>query len=1112
MPPTVKMKEKKQQSAEIRVQQEAVRQMQNATQGMNGANLMQGSRQEVQKTRFSVLEEEVMRIAGEANKQAALMAQQLTLVRNLKDLFETNQKKLIHQDNSRKISEADLKQFVAELQTEFNKNKIELLKTASTLCNLKREQLEKQIELTEEAMRQSNMEITDEWRDEAKASVLRATIRSLEIFTEGDLKDFQNVAIFDGSQMEDLKAELASVMRRIEFRKELDKGAKSIAVGAERHKRAGNPDGYRDVSGEVLNKMTLGFVDKFSDKQTREEMMNPVSIRENIERSLVMLDIWKADREKRSKRKLTREEKERFQRADQVMAYYEQHVNTVLGDYGMSLDRLAYSKANINELAKGTRNAERIDAWNKDYKSYQRLFDGNQENQNQDVEEGNLTAAEKRLCELERQAGIVNMLELKIEAPIYDLNSGKEFLAHLNKQEDSKKKNTFYSVFRLRKDVLSGTQDRKQVERKEVRFCYVCAKIMCDLKLANLGKEDLQFAEIPPLVNEMVRSYESYDIRSYVQRQQELREKLMEKLGQIQRTSPIFQERRYASLLLSYLHSEQMGELVKKSKGKEVRVYDKSYGGFDVQLEKKDRPYIDRLKSVKDEPLFAHDPMLKDIHQGALGDCYFLAALAGIVAKNPETIKEMMKDNGNGTVTVRFYDFVKDDGLLGDGRTYKKPYYVTVDKTIPERTYLDRHSKGDSYSKGALWVKMMEKAYSAVRDHDDKKYNHLKIRGKGETINYTEIESGQSHLALEHLTGESFYYYSDLKKNNPIRVKAFRGHFTGKASVVEGKILNSPSKLYFYQQHNRQGKDTEKIDENAKKYLAKKEFTDSGNLKAQFKEELDGYKTIETMMEKALLSRIQLMEIQAMDTETYVDTMENLGKYLEKLISQLKGCNGQELSDKLLDNLQDYDWEGNKTLRSKELKGGGRIRRKAFEDIGYEMIRNCWKVSGQNADKLLATIKEMLKTFTEALEAKNKGSIYTEAELNILGAFDEGLTAQKKCYFGTKKFESTAADGEGTAGEHTFKGICETHAYTVLSIEEHEINNVTKKFLRVQNPHGGNIPMYLIVENENKKAKVQRISNPIHRTDWIKFEKATNGVCLIELRDACSAMGIMSIV
>ncbi len=66
---------------------------------------------------------------------------------------------------------------------------------------------------------------------------------------------------------------------------------------------------------------------------------------------------------------------------------------------------------------------------------------------------------------------------------------------------------------------------------------------------------------------------------------------------------------------------------------------------------------------------------------------------------------------------------------------------------------------------------MMEKAYSAVRNHDDRKYNHLKIRGKGETINYTEIESGQSHLALEHLTGESFYYYSDLKKTTRLELR-----------------------------------------------------------------------------------------------------------------------------------------------------------------------------------------------------------------------------------------------------------------------------------------------------------------------------------------------------
>ena len=74
------------------------------------------------------------------------------------------------------------------------------------------------------------------------------------------------------------------------------------------------------------------------------------------------------------------------------------------------------------------------------------------------------------------------------------------------------------------------------------------------------------------------------------------------------------------------------------------------------------------------------------------------------------------------------------------------------------------------------------------------------------------------------------------------------------------------------------------------------------------------------------------------------------------------------------------------------------------------------------------------------------------------------------------------------------------------------INNKKKKFLRVQNPHGGNIPIYIITEDENEKGKVQRKVNPTNSIDWIKFEKATNGACLIELRDACSAMRVMSIV
>ncbi len=1120
MPPTVKIKEKKQQPVGIQVQsQEGVSQIQNVPQGMNGAARIQSIRQERPRTRFSILEEEVMNIADEANKQTTLMKQKLTDLGYLNNLIKTNQEKLTNQDKDRKINEDDLNQIIDELTTAVWKNRKELLNTAAAICNLKREQMEKQVELTEEAMRECHMEITDEWRDEAQVGILRETIKAWEIFEGEDLVKYKSVVFFDGSEIEELKDELASVERRMKYRKELDAGARSIAAGAEQHKKSADSKGYKKVPMEALNKMVLEFTNRLSQQKTREQLLNPVYIRNSIEPSLTMLDIWKADRKKRSKKKLTKEERERYKRADQIMTYYEQHVNTVLGDYGMSLDRLSYSKKNINELAKRTQNAERIDAWNRDYEAYQSLFGGEQENRNPDAENLGLSMSEKRLRELERRAGIVNTSELKKEVPVYDIETSKKFLAPLTKQQ--RKNNTFYSVFRLQKDVLSSTKERKQVENKEIRLCYVCAKILCDLKSKHLEKEDLQFEEILPLVNKMVKSYEAYDIRSYVQRQQWLRKNLMEKLGQIQRTSPIFQERQYATLILGYLHSEQMGELVKGGMAEEVRVYDKSYGDFGVQLEKDDRFYTDRLKSVKNEPLFAHDPMLKDIHQGALGDCYFLAALASIVSKNPETIKEMMKDNGNGTVTVRFYDYVKDDDFLGDGKTHRKAYYVTVDKTIPERTYKDTHSKVDPYSKGALWVKMMEKAYAAVRNKKDDKYNNLRVRGKGESINYKEIEGGQFSRAMVHLTGEKASIFKDFEKDKENPIQAFQGHFTGKGPVVEGKILDSPSELYFYKQHDK------KRDKIAMKYLAQKEMSYPKNLEAQFKKELDGYKNIEAMMEKALRSQVKLLEIQAMDTKTYMDTMDKLGAYLKKLISQLKVSNGQELSDKMLDSLQDYDWEGNKTIRTKKLEfkhkdggqksskknkdtGGGQIRLKAFEDIGYKLLRDCWKVSGKNADKLFNMIDEMLKIYKGALEYYNRDSIYTEAELGIFNAFAKGLDGEKKCSFGTKKFD--AVDGKGVAGENTLKGMCGTHAYTVLSLEEHEINKQKKKFLRVQNPHGGNIPLYIVDEDENGKTTVQRRRNPKNSIDGIKFEKATNGVCLIELRDACSAMRTMTIV
>lgn len=61
--------------------------------------------------------------------------------------------------------------------------------------------------------------------------------------------------------------------------------------------------------------------------------------------------------------------------------------------------------------------------------------------------------------------------------------------------------------------------------------------------------------------------------------------------------------------------------------------------------------YSDR----RGDALFPHEPSMNDIRQGQLGDCYLEAAISSLVMNHPEKLKEGMKDNGDGTVTVRFF-------------------------------------------------------------------------------------------------------------------------------------------------------------------------------------------------------------------------------------------------------------------------------------------------------------------------------------------------------------------------------------------------------------------------------------------------------------------------
>ncbi len=105
-------------------------------------------------------------------------------------------------------------------------------------------------------------------------------------------------------------------------------------------------------------------------------------------------------------------------------------------------------------------------------------------------------------------------------------------------------------------------------------------------------------------------------------------------------------------------------------------------------------------KQKNDTPLFCHEPRISDLNQGQVGDCYFIGTLAAVVNREPNLIKENMKDNRDGTVTVRFFK----PALFGD----PKPIYVKVDKSIA--------GNEESYKNGvngAMWGKLYEKAFVA---------------------------------------------------------------------------------------------------------------------------------------------------------------------------------------------------------------------------------------------------------------------------------------------------------------------------------------------------------------------------------------------------------------
>jgi hypothetical protein len=174
--------------------------------------------------------------------------------------------------------------------------------------------------------------------------------------------------------------------------------------------------------------------------------------------------------------------------------------------------------------------------------------------------------------------------------------------------------------------------------------------------------------------------------------------------------------------------------------------------------------------------LFVGGVSKDDVVQGQVGNCYMMAGFAAVAAQSPDVIQKAIKDNKDGTFTVRFYQ----TSFGGPA----KPVDVTIDGQLPTQWGGLRYSKGKD--RNELWVPLLEKAFA-------------QWKGGYDAIGH----GGSAGNVITALTGRpnSYDYLSPSSNGDAIFTKIKTALASGKAAAAgthgdEDKALYTGTGIY----------------------------------------------------------------------------------------------------------------------------------------------------------------------------------------------------------------------------------------------------------------------------------------------------------------------------
>lgn len=483
------------------------------------------------------------------------------------------------------------------------------------------------------------------------------------------------------------------------------------------------------------------------------------------------------------------------------------------------------------------------------------------------------------------------------------------------------------------------------------------------------------------------------------------------------------------------------------------------------------------MEDVSKLPLFSHEPSISDIRQGGLGDCYMLASLAAIVTQYPEKIKECMRDNMDGTVTVRFFE-KSETGAFS-------PVYVTVDKKVPMNGSLDNSGL---YASDCIWVQMMERAYAASNIHQNIKAetswsacsveeltrmrdSDAELRGfDSKTLDEKKtIYAGKSAglFTVEYQDNDKHKPIVDIKLRQDMRPEYSRiaGGYSG--TFIQVLLGDGYEKTTFKPIEETKGNNFY-ADSFSNLLCAQKPDT--------FPQEVASSDAVKV----ALFSTGIIQQFAPMPDFSLPATDQTRVAYTAQstLIRNMKilyNCIGQRLG--ALDDAQ-HEENNKEVLLGENLNG-------IIDEALNEYRQRKGDVNIAEAQQLADYFKRMLREKGHQFsKCKTLSGSYDSYHEELYSKIEDAVSQGKIVSFDTPKMEDST--NRGLNGETTGVGVVGTHAYSIIGTQTRIVSGKTYKFVVARNPWGNRSRQYYKKDGEIK---------------YRQQNQGEQGVFLIEISD-----------